>query len=159
MPVAPILASLELPHCWVCNQRFIECGGDDPAIIRNRHHIVPQANGGRDGPVVTLCSAHHDMLHAIATQMLARKSWEHLLGDYSLQIRERVLYLSEVVVRSTIAVANDPNKRAQVTVELNGATRAMLQALAQADKQSLAGEIVSLIVKEHQKRFPKIPRS
>lgn len=154
-----ITKTVELDHCWVCGIKFIECGGTDPAVIRNRHHVVPTANGGKDGPTVTLCSAHHDLLHAIATQVLADKDWEHLLGEMSLQMRAKVIYLSRVVVRSTKAVENDPNKRGQVTVELTGVLRAQLRRLADSDRLSLQGEIIELIQKEYNRRFPVIPHS
>lgn len=152
----PITSSIDQEWCWICHRKFIECGGTDPSVIRNYHHIVPQANGGTDGPTVTLCSAHHDLLHAIATQILAQKPYENLLGGIVWQERRRVLYLASVVVRSTLAVANDPNKRAQVALVMTGVQRAKLGRLAEADKRSLSSQILHLIEAEYARRYPTI---
>lgn len=158
LPFEPIRTTLNLPHCWVCEEKFIECAGTDPRVIRNQHHVVPQANGGTDGPTVSLCSAHHDLLHAVATQVLANKPFEHLLGSLTGTVQAaKIHYLASVVVNSTVAVADDPNKPAQLTLSLSGAERAKLRRLADLNKLSMANVLIALLNNEYQRRFPRVP--
>lgn len=152
----PILSSIELDRCWVCGKVFIECGGNDPAVIRNRHHIVPRACGGTDGPTVTLCSAHHDLLHAVATQALASKPFQPLMEGLQGMMSLKVSYLADVVCRSTRMVADDPNKRGQIGLTLSGTETAMLKRLAKDDKLSMAGVLIALLHKEYARRYPQI---
>lgn len=157
-PFDRIRETLNLPYCWVCGEKFIECGGLDPRMIRNQHHVIPQANGGSDGPTVSLCSAHHDLLHAVATQVLASKPFAHLLGDLTgTDQSAKIQYLASVVVRSTVAVADDPNKPAQITLALSGPERAMLRRLANLNDMSMANVLRSLLALEYQRRFPRVP--
>ena len=146
--------NLDRTVCWVCQRKFISCDGDDPAVILNEHHVVPRANGGEDGPTVALCSAHHDLLHEIATQALCFKPFVHMTGNLPEDQSYRVMYLAKVVVDSTRAVKNDPNKRGQCTIVMDGATDRMLNALAKAGKCSRTSAVLSLIQKEYNRLFP-----
>lgn len=152
-----ISATIELPYCWVCGIRFLETGGTDPAVIRNRHHVVPQANGGKDGPTVTLCSAHHDLLHAVAEQALSYKPFASMVQNLSIEAGSKILYLAGVVVNSTRAVQDDPNKRGQVSGTMTGVQNRKLAVLAKAAKMSRWNTILWLIEKEYAQRFPQQP--
>ena len=157
----PILKSLVLDHCWVCKRKFISHGGTDPSVILNTHHIVPQANGGENGPTVTLCSAHHDLLHAVAVQILAHAPPAEVAASFldnlpALQ-HTRICYLSGVVVQSTLAVAADPNKKAKYTVDLSGAERKMVMELAKYRRLSISALLRNLVREEHTRLFPTIP--
>ena len=153
----PIYVTIDQQVCWVCGRRFIEEGGTDPAVIRNRHHVCPRANGGENGPTVTLCSAHHDLLHAVAEQALSNKPYEHLLKGLLPRELKTIRYLAGVVVNSTRLIADDPNKRGQVSVVFDGETDRMLSTLAKAGRTSRAKTLIALIRKEHQRLFPTIP--
>lgn len=52
----PIRGTIALDHCWVCGSRE----------GLNEHHVVPQSCGGTNGPTVTLCAAHHTVIHTEA---------------------------------------------------------------------------------------------
>lgn len=126
--MAHLVESIDLPHCWVCSERFTDSAPPGKAQ-KEVHHIVPQAYGGRNGPTVTLCSDHHSTLHQMAKALEAGKSVQHFLSDHNQQERQKLYYLAEVVYNAKVMADGDPNKNILVTVSLNGKERKMLEAL------------------------------
>lgn len=51
-----LFKSIILDHCWACKTK---------EGLHN-HHVIPQAYGGVDGPLVTLCGTHHTLIHEVA---------------------------------------------------------------------------------------------
>jgi hypothetical protein len=153
----PITVTLHLGHCWACRKRFVKDGGDDPSLIRNEHHVVPRCYGGEDGPTVTLCSADHDLLHALATRMIAGDEWKgHQLIRGLDGIRAgRIAYMASVVLTADRATAGDPNKRFVLTLELAPAYRKKMEKLKSVMSARSYGELAAhLIDAEYAKRFP-----
>lgn len=105
---------------------------------------------------MTLCSAHHDLLHAVATQALANKPFQHLMDHLQGMLSLKVSYLADVVCRSTRMVADDPNKKGQVVLALSGTETAWLKRLGKDDKLSMAGVLIALLHKEYARRYPQI---
>lgn len=136
-----------LPHCWVCNQRFVETGGDQK---RHEHHIIPQAYGGRNGPLVSLCTNHHNLLHELADKMIWNKKGEAatLVNSVDAPFRERLLYLATRVLLAYNLTKEDPNKKGKVVIGLSGAQLCKAKLLANSLGVSLPNLFVHLLNKE-----------
>ena len=93
-----------LDHCWVCDTRF------SSNLIEHRHHIIPKAYGGVDGPQVSLCDSHHSALHFIALKLYNKKPFNHLLTHVASQDK-KLLWLATMVYHARLATEKDPNKR------------------------------------------------
>jgi hypothetical protein len=136
-------------HCWVCGCLLADSGGD-PSNIRESHHVVPQAYGGRDGPQVPLCLAHHDLLHLIAAKKISRKPHVQLLPvDKSLS--DKLNYLSTVILDAHTKFSKDPNKKLTASVTLPKHQMDKLAKLARflkVNRQSLLLKVVSDKYKE-----------
>lgn len=113
-----MIKSLFLDHCWVCGRRFLDARPPGTAT-RNDHHIIPVAAGGRDGPQVSLCSDHHDILHKIALRLSAKKPYLDLIGDETPEQRKKLYFLATRVYNAFQATKNDPNKKVAAVVELD----------------------------------------
>jgi hypothetical protein len=118
-----------LPHCWVCGVRFTDLTVNPGPAAREDHHIIPQAYGGTDGPLVSLCDSHHTAVHKIAVALKNQKPYQHLLGTYDQGQINKLLWLATRIQEAELATRNDPNKRMQVVVTLDGLMRAKLDAL------------------------------
>ena len=89
LPITPIDG-----QCWVCGTTEGLC----------RHHVVPRAYGGENGPTVHLCGAHHTLIHDLALkapttrEVLLRTSSEGSDAMYS-----RLASLVGIIVRAKAA--------------------------------------------------------
>lgn len=112
-----------LPHCYVCEVKFTDSGGP---LKRHEHHIVPRAYGGSNGPLCSVCTNHHNLLHELALSIIGGKSsvTESILdsidGNNQVLIRSRLLYLATRIVRAYKLTKHDPNKRGKVIITLTG---------------------------------------
>lgn len=123
-----MIKSQFLPYCWVCGVRFRDSNPPGMAT-RNDHHIVPVAAGGKDGPQVSLCSDHHDILHKIALRLSAKKPYFDLLGDETDEQKKKLYWLATVVHNAFSATKGDPNKKTSVIVELDRKQQNMITQL------------------------------
>lgn len=161
----PIRETISLPHCWVCGRAFFGEGGDDPSVVKHAHHVVPRAAGGTDGPTVSLCTHHHDLLHRIA------EAWMPILrrggtptagvdrGSRMLAVEAaahvpRVSYLSRVVAVSLLEVENDPNKVKSVAITLLREDQERVADLLKIHKRSREDLFLALLRAEHARVFP-----
>ena len=101
----------------MCNSLLADSGGD-PAAIREEHHVVPQAYGGKDGPVIPLCISHHDLAHLIATKKISQQEYSHLMPA-SRFFSSRLGYLSSVIEYAHSLTEKDPNKRVTISVTMS----------------------------------------
>lgn len=76
----------------------------------HRHHVIPRAYGGVDGPQVSICDSHHSALHEIALKLYSKKPYFTLLTT-DPRINERLMYLASVAYNSRLLTENDPNKK------------------------------------------------
>ena len=83
--VSPIVANTFLTHCWICGTPFSHDRQEE------RHHVIPRAYGGTNGPQVSLCDSHHSALHQIALKMYTGKSFFNLMSGRQDQ-DARLLY-------------------------------------------------------------------
>lgn len=122
-----------LDHCWVCNVPF------GPSLKEERHHLIPRAYGGVDGPQVSLCDSHHTALHTIALRLYSKKPFTDLLTGSSLQDK-KLVYLAQVVCNSRLATENDPNKRQVLVLTPSKETLAKLDRLKALNGRRISRE-------------------
>jgi hypothetical protein len=103
----------------VCRKQF------DHQRLKEDHHVIPVAYGGRDGPQVRLCSSHHTALHTIALRFYTSNPFYDLLSS-DPDSNERLLYLASVAYNARLAVENDPNKKRVLVLALTGETNERL---------------------------------
>lgn len=136
-----------LPHCWVCSIAF------HASLVEERHHIIPRAYGGEDGPQVSLCSDHHTVLHEIGKRLYANKPFFDLLTGKKEQ-DAKLVYLGTIACNARIATENDPNKLQMVVVKLDGPHRKMLTDLKKVyPKMSQATILTTALAALHTKHF------
>lgn len=156
-PPPPLTESYLGSRCWVCGEVFSnQPEATSGNIIRNEHHVVPRAYGGLNGPVVALCSAHHDLLHEVADLLTHTRQAEaeQRLSLLELPVRQRVLYLSNVVVQADYKTRNDPNRRGQIALVLEPQLKRELEKLAKLYGVSRDTVIKTLIHQQYTKEFP-----
>jgi hypothetical protein len=93
-----------LDKCWVCGVSF------GPSVKEHRHHVIPRAYGGTDGPQVSICDSHHSALHEIALRLYSKKPYFNLLTRVP-SADKKLLYLASVAYNSRVLTENDPNKK------------------------------------------------
>lgn len=98
--------------------------------MREEHHIIPEAYGGTDGPLVSLCDTHHTTIHKMATALKKGKNPSHLLGTTNPEQVRKLMWLATRIQEAEERTRNDPNKRTTVVVNLDPEVRAALEALA-----------------------------
>ena len=101
-------ASIDLEHCWICEERFTEFGGP-PGNFKHHHHIIPRSSGGVDGPTVSIDDSHHTAVHRIAERMWSNKPHFEFLTR-SKAANKRLLQLAIHIVEARAATEKDPNK-------------------------------------------------
>lgn len=113
----PLKASWLADKCWVCEEGISALS---TTRKRNDHHVIPEAYGGVDGPQVSLCSAHHSLLHDVATAFIAGKASPALVTLNRLPPlqRLRVLWLASRVYLSHQAISGDQNRRLKVVLHV-----------------------------------------
>lgn len=142
------MRSKVLNHCWVCGQRFSDQTPPGPAT-REEHHIIPQAYGGADGPTVSLCSNHHNMLHAVAVALKNRKPYFDLIGGLTTEQQQKVMVLANYVFEAEQATRNDPNKIFLVSLTANRTQIAKMERLKKVFPKARSRQAILLLALEH----------
>lgn len=101
-----------------------------------------------------VCSAHHDLLHLVATRLITGKPYFDLMTRDVEQDRV-LLFLASRVQIAEAATRGDPNKKALLPLSLDGATRNKLAALAKFHRVSRAELIRLMIDREYVTIFPR----
>lgn len=134
-----IVAHTFLPHCWVCGVRF------GPAVKEHKHHVVPRAYGGIDGPQVSICDSHHSALHEIALKLYTKKPYFKLLGS-DPNVNKKLLYLASVVYNARLMTENDPNKKPLIVESVRKETLDKLKRLRSVYKSSSRAKLLEAAV-------------
>ena len=133
-----IKESLILDHCWVCGS--IESKHD--------HHVIPRCYGGNNGPTVTVCANHHNLIHA-----LALKTPDVAEGLILQEINpERVRYLV-ACIRMAASLAKGSVKPIQLSIKLSLEASNILRSLGKALGKSQK-DIVELALAELSRKYP-----
>lgn len=136
-----------LPHCWVCERKFTA------NLVEERHHIIPRAYGGQDGPQVSLCSDHHTVLHEIGKRVYSGKPFTDLMSSNAAW-NTKLIYLGTIACNARIATENDPNKYQMVVVKLDGLHKKMLLDLKKVyPKQSQPSLLATALAALHSRHF------
>lgn len=143
-----------LTFCWICQRTLADAGGE-PHYIRNTHHIIPQAYGGVDGPTVSLCTSHHDLLHFIALRLISGKTYQDLTRDLSTSEFQRIMYLASRIRLAAQYSKNDPNKKIVIPLKINNQLNTMLSEIAKFKGKSKETIVKNLILEAHRHLFPR----
>jgi len=119
-------SSVILPHCWVCEVKFVGSGGTEQ---RHDHHVFPRAYGGVDGPEVSVCDGHHSKLHRIAEQLIKEKPYFQFLRGESPERIKKLMYLATRIHQMHLLIQNDPNKATSVSLVLTAKSQKMIDQL------------------------------
>ena len=142
-----------LDYCWVCQQLLSDRGGL-PHFVRNSHHIIPQAFGGKNGPTVTLDSSHHDLLHAVALRLTSNKSYDDLIARLTPSELQRIMYLATRIKIAFDFSNGDPNKQFKVTFQIGAKTNQQLKDIAKFKSKSKEDIFILLVEEAHRRLFP-----
>lgn len=118
-----------LDHCWVCGVRFNTANPPGPAT-EERHHVIPVAAGGRDGPLFSLCSDHHNKLHRIA-EILPKRNFLGWLAGETPETTQKVMWLAWQAFNAFQEADSDPNKHVMTALQLDPQLRMKVDALKQ----------------------------
>lgn len=120
-------------HCWVCEEIF----DNNPNVSRHDHHIIPRAFGGVDGPQVSLCNAHHDLLHDFGKAFVSGNS--STINSLLSRIenmpplpRVKIVWLGSRVYLAHKATKSDPNKLITVNISLKQTEIELLNSLSKS---------------------------
>lgn len=133
--------TMQLPHCWVCGQRFVDSKPPGP-MNREEHHVVPRAAGGEDGPTVSLCDRHHTVLHKIAMFLKSGKPYHMFLANESKEAQQKIMWLAVKVYNAFELTKNDPNKRAMVLMTLDARQQDMVERLQKVYPKARSREAI-----------------
>lgn len=139
--------------CWVCNRRFSN------NLLREDHHVIPTAFGGRDGPQASLCSDHHSLLHKIADLVVPQRDQDiavvegFLLGLTSVE-QSRTLYLSTRAAMAERVFKDDPNRGVSVSVSLPNTLLKEAQQAAKVLNLSMTTMMTEALIEYVRRRFP-----
>jgi|SRR5882672_7343769 len=133
--------SIFLDHCWVCEQRFTSAIPPGPET-EERHHIIPQQAGGKDGPQVSLCSRHHQKLHNIALRLKSKKPYFDITAGEPPERIKKLLWLATRVHDAFELVRNDPNKMTSVVLSIDREMRGKLDYLKKIYPQLKSREAI-----------------
>lgn len=152
MSAVPAGIGVRLDHCWVCGVTLLDSGGD-ASFLRHNHHVIPRAAGGADGPLVSLDSAHHSLLHMVADKMMSGRDWQHLVASLTDSERAKLLYLSTRVVEAFKFVENDPNKRVTIHFSVSRSENEAVKKLGDFHGLSKDRLIRKLLSEEYRRIF------
>jgi hypothetical protein len=122
------------------------------------HHVVPQAYGGKNGPVIPLCIAHHDLLHLIAGKKIANLPHCNLLPA-EVSSATTLEYLSMVICNAHRKVSKDPNKRVSFGVTMSRAAASQVANLCSFHGLSRQDLLLKLLTEEFSRVFPSRSRT
>jgi hypothetical protein len=135
-----------LPFCWVCRAKF------GHSMKEERHHLIPRAYGGIDGPQVSLCDSHHTALHNIALRIYSKRKFTDLLTG-STEQDNKLIYLGKVAYDARVLTENDPNKKRVEVYAFDGDTFEKLRRLKTIYKGSREKIVIMAINHLHSKHF------
>ena len=141
--------------CKVCNVELRSDGlPTGNGLSLERHHIIPRAFGGENGPVVDLCSSDHQLLHSVALCMTSRKPFAQLISELNEMHKAAIMWFASRVAAAYEATKNDPNKRVQITMILSAKQAARLDKVSKTLGQSSRTKTLELIINEaYNRRF------
>lgn len=141
----PVRAHIFLPKCWVCQRKF------GPSLKEERHHLIPRAYGGTDGPQVSLCDSHHSALHNIALRLYSKRTYEDLITG-SKEMDTKLTYMGKVVYKARLLTENDPNKKRVEVYAFSGETFAKLKrlkAIYGGSRESIVDRAINQLYSRH----------
>ncbi len=116
------------------------------------HHVIPQAYGGVNGPVVPLCGAHHTLIHDMGLKNRADVR-EALIKDEPEAAKPKLLELAGIIVRARMHMATNRIAR-PLTLQVNlSAERAdklreLKQLLGVSSQDAVINACIDIVYKQ-----------
>lgn len=130
-------------NCWVCRS----------ADTLHEHHVIPRAFGGTNGPLCTLCSSCHGIIHKAAVnrdystnQIDTVVSLAGSIGT-NVDFVTRLCYLTNIIFKSGMAVKNDENKTITFSTKLEPEYAKMLKKISQ--KYGVSQQVAMRLALKH----------
>jgi len=155
-------SSLTVRECKVCLAAV-------PSTFEQEHHEIPQAAGGRTGPVASLCANCHHNLHRVADMLMSNRAG---LAEDSVAImyadpgtRERLFALANITVEFLTLKKDgklEGDEPVSVMIELPPQIKLAAQVIANdhrgatGRKLGLATWISSLVKREVYAKYPHL---
>lgn len=94
----------------------VVCGRGGKIVALHNHHIIPRAFGGKNGPQITLCVDHHELIHDEAKKQIVTNPKQLLTKGFE---HVTILsYLINLIVNAEKKTTGDPNKTVKFSCEL-----------------------------------------
>ena len=122
---------------------------------RHEHHVIPRAFGGEDGPTVSLCSSHHDLMHMVALRLISGSTYGDLVEGLTSAEHLRIMYLASRIKLASDYSRNDPNKLVIVSYKWTRAINKQLSEIAKFKGKPKEEILKALIQESHRHLFPK----
>ena len=133
-----------LPHCWACETRFRNQYPPGPAE-EERHHILPEAYGGKHGPQVSLCTDCHTKVHKLASAFRSNKEYGSLLIALPQDGQKKLMWLGQKANEMQTIFADDPNRRQVISAALDKEYQAKFDYIRNHLKLSKKDTVLRLI--------------
>jgi hypothetical protein len=129
-----------LGSCWCC--------GNSEGL--HEHHIIPQAYGGKNGPLVTLCGACHTNVHNTANEHIRKNTDIKSLTPNTLtSTLSKTMLLCVYIVKSHALIAKSKARQARkVTVNLTPLQSEQLDMLQTTLQCSSQEKVFKLLLEQ-----------
>lgn len=149
-----IMDSWLKPMCWTCLKPF------NNSRLRNDHHIIPSAFGGRDGPQVSLCSDHHALLHKVADLLVVadKRTVTPEIQAFLMGLTEeevsRTMFLASRAAHAERTFRNDPNRGVLISTTVPNTLLLEIKQAAKILDLTVADLTTEALTEYIRRRFP-----
>lgn len=110
------------------------CATQNPPF--HKHHVIPRASGGEDGPLALLCNDCHESIHDAARKYISAEEYATLTMRKTDSwtdslIRKKAERLIRIILDSEKLVRGNSNKSTKINLTLSGERNRKLEALAE----------------------------
>lgn len=149
----PIKDHVDIDCCWVCGVDFIPPSDvieHKPPAKKHLHHVVPRAYGGTNGPMISICTNCHNIVHECGDKLYAGNPTNPFQTKTAI---ERCLYLATVICNSRRLHEKDANKKVVFSCSFDADTHSKLKDLVKYFKPNSSQPkiIVKAIHEMHRK--------
>jgi len=142
--------------CWACKNKYA-------SIFKEEHHAIPQAAGGTQKDIVSLCSKCHRGLHSVASAMASkskRRTLDLAVNSFGEDedTRKRIKELAALVVKhmQKLKEGSQGKTTRPVTVEIPISIHKGLTFLAKDSGLSIKDFVIQIVFDKVLGKFPSL---